>query len=307
MAESGNASTRIESDVQSTGSVLLPPGFTLNNISFSRSGNDLILTAQDGGQIAVEGFFESSIFPNLIDPSGTLMSGGAAAVLTLRPAGQNMLEAATRGPTSAPDTATPDESPAVEIIGAEPGDEEFGSIDAAEFGRNQSELGFDLDADNAPKNGNVVINPDGSYLYTADEGFSGEDSFTVIVRAADGAIWTKTIRIVVSDPESNDLENGQPAEFETAAGGDGSTGKNGFIDQFFAAINDNASRPPGPVNAGLAGLSPLAPPPLPTGPPPRGSTQTTKRPRPPANHRVPRRPSFKFRHWMRKNPRAMPE
>ena len=236
MADLGNASTRIELDVRSTDSVQLPPGYTLDKISFSRSGSDLILTAQDGSQIAVEGFFETSIFPNLIDPSGTQMSGGAAAVLTLRPAGQNLLEAATRGPASAPDAASPDKSPAVEIIDAEPGDEQFGSIDGAEFGRNQLELGFGLDADNAPKNGNVVINPDGSYLFTADEGFSGEDSFTVIVRAADGTTWTKTIRIVVSDPESNDLENGQAAEFETAAGDDGPDGKNDFIDQFFAAI-----------------------------------------------------------------------
>ncbi|WP_246335774.1 beta strand repeat-containing protein [Azomonas macrocytogenes] len=49
-----------------------------------------------------------------------------------------------------------------------------------------------------PANGSVVVNPDGTYAYTPDEGFSGEDSFTYTITDADGDTSTATVTITVS-------------------------------------------------------------------------------------------------------------
>ncbi|MQR87271.1 tandem-95 repeat protein, partial [Bacillus megaterium] len=50
-----------------------------------------------------------------------------------------------------------------------------------------------------PLNGTVVLNPDGTLLYTPNLGFTGEDSFNVIVSDAVGNQSNATVEIVVGD------------------------------------------------------------------------------------------------------------
>ena len=67
-------------------------------------------------------------------------------------------------------------------------------------------LANDLDADgdpltavlvNNPTNGTLVLNGDGSFLYTPNAGFAGTDSFTYLANdgQADSALATATIAV----------------------------------------------------------------------------------------------------------------
>ncbi|MEL7281074.1 MAG: Ig-like domain-containing protein [Pseudomonadota bacterium] len=77
---------------------------------------------------------------------------------------------------------------------------------------------FDVDGDNltfslvsgeedGPFNGDVVVNEDGTYTYTPDPDFNGEDSFTYQVSDGNGGITTATVTVTV-DPANDDPEAG---------------------------------------------------------------------------------------------------
>ncbi|WP_036991111.1 cadherin-like domain-containing protein, partial [Metapseudomonas furukawaii] len=53
-------------------------------------------------------------------------------------------------------------------------------------------------AGDAPRNGTVVVNPDGSYTYTPNANFNGGDSFTVIVSDGNGGTDTLTVTVGVN-------------------------------------------------------------------------------------------------------------
>ncbi|MCR9151685.1 MAG: Ig-like domain-containing protein [Rhodobacteraceae bacterium] len=57
-------------------------------------------------------------------------------------------------------------------------------------------LTFTLDED--ASHGSVTVNPDGTYSYMANAGFSGEDSFTVLVSDGNGGFDTATVDVVVA-------------------------------------------------------------------------------------------------------------
>ena len=69
-------------------------------------------------------------------------------------------------------------------------------------------LGNDTDPDGddltatlttGPANGSVVLNDDGSYTYTPNAGFVGNDSFTYTISDGKGGEDTATVNLVVSD------------------------------------------------------------------------------------------------------------
>ncbi|WP_311772816.1 Ig-like domain-containing protein [Cohnella xylanilytica] len=51
-----------------------------------------------------------------------------------------------------------------------------------------------------PQHGTVTVNPDGTWTYTPEPGYVGEDSFTVVVDDGKGGTTTATITIGVTDP-----------------------------------------------------------------------------------------------------------
>ncbi|QHS63610.1 Ig-like domain-containing protein [Chitinophaga agri] len=64
--------------------------------------------------------------------------------------------------------------------------------------------GTDVDGDvltytlgTAPANGSAVVNTDGTYTYTPDPGFSGADSFTIVISDGNGGSVTVTVSITV--------------------------------------------------------------------------------------------------------------
>jgi VCBS repeat-containing protein len=66
--------------------------------------------------------------------------------------------------------------------------------------------GMDVDSDTVifsleqgPQNGTVVINADGSYVYTPDEGVTGQDSFTFRVTDGQGAFDIATVEIDIAE------------------------------------------------------------------------------------------------------------
>ena len=62
------------------GPVALPQGFSLVDASFSREGADLVLSAPDGRQVIVSGFF-SGESPSLVGADGTQIPGHIAGML----------------------------------------------------------------------------------------------------------------------------------------------------------------------------------------------------------------------------------
>ncbi|MGI2801208.1 tandem-95 repeat protein, partial [Photobacterium damselae] len=78
----------------------------------------------------------------------------------------------------------------------------------------------DVDGDNLtfkpgtnPKNGNVTVNPDGSWEYVPNSDFNGEDSFTVVVDDGNGG--TDTITVTVNVTPINDAPVGEDVSVET--------------------------------------------------------------------------------------------
>jgi hypothetical protein len=59
-------------------------------------------------------------------------------------------------------------------------------------------LAAEIISNTAASNGTVVRNADGTFTYTPNAGFDGNDSFTYTVRNADGATDTATVRITVT-------------------------------------------------------------------------------------------------------------
>ncbi|UKA24932.1 Ig-like domain-containing protein [Photobacterium damselae subsp. damselae] len=78
----------------------------------------------------------------------------------------------------------------------------------------------DVDGDNLtfkpgtnPENGNVTVNPDGSWEYVPNPEFNGEDSFTVVVDDGNGG--TDTITVTVNVTPVNDAPVGEDVSAET--------------------------------------------------------------------------------------------
>ncbi|HIF9210671.1 TPA: Ig-like domain-containing protein, partial [Photobacterium damselae] len=78
----------------------------------------------------------------------------------------------------------------------------------------------DVDGDNLtfkpgtnPENGNVTVNPDGSWEYVPNPDFNGEDSFTVVVDDGNGG--SDTITVTVNVTPTNDAPIGDDVSTET--------------------------------------------------------------------------------------------
>ena len=71
-----------------------------------------------------------------------------------------------------------------------------------------------------PTNGTVVVNPDGTYTYTPNAGFTGTDSFTYTITDKDGDKSTATVTITVQPPVTppNDVPVARPDTVQTEVG-----------------------------------------------------------------------------------------
>ncbi|MEQ8320498.1 MAG: tandem-95 repeat protein, partial [Rhodospirillales bacterium] len=66
--------------------------------------------------------------------------------------------------------------------------------------------------DSGPANGSVTVNPDGSYTYTPDDNYAGNDSFTVTADDGNGGTETVTVSVsigAVADTAALDLSLGE--------------------------------------------------------------------------------------------------
>jgi large repetitive protein len=69
---------------------------------------------------------------------------------------------------------------------------------------NDSGTSLSLTAHTSPANGTVTINPDGTYLYTPNVGYSGPDSFTYTVTDAFGQTSISTVSLTVTPVANGD-------------------------------------------------------------------------------------------------------
>ncbi|HIF9326003.1 TPA: retention module-containing protein, partial [Photobacterium damselae] len=75
------------------------------------------------------------------------------------------------------------------------------------------DLTFELVDGSEPTNGQVTVNPDGSWEYVPNPDFNGEDSFTVVVDDGNGG--TDTITVTVNVTPTNDTPVGEDVSTET--------------------------------------------------------------------------------------------
>ncbi|HIF9228325.1 TPA: retention module-containing protein, partial [Photobacterium damselae] len=75
------------------------------------------------------------------------------------------------------------------------------------------DLTFELVDGSEPTNGQVTVNPDGSWEYVPNPDFNGEDSFTVVVDDGNGG--TDTITVTVNVTPVNDAPVGENVSAET--------------------------------------------------------------------------------------------
>jgi large repetitive protein len=81
-------------------------------------------------------------------------------------------------------------------------------------------LAAEIISNTAASNGTVVRNADGTFTYTPNAGFDGNDSFTYTVRNADGATDTATVRITVT-PTTVDARDDMASVVRADHGGTG--------------------------------------------------------------------------------------
>jgi VCBS repeat-containing protein len=64
--------------------------------------------------------------------------------------------------------------------------------------------------ENNPSHGFVVVNPDGTWTYTPEKGYSGNDSFTVTVSDGKGGSAVSTVNIIVGTKKNSDDNDSPP-------------------------------------------------------------------------------------------------
>jgi CshA-type fibril repeat protein/VCBS repeat-containing protein len=72
-------STTVE--VGADGAVLLPAGVNFGNAEFAQSGSDMVITAPDGTEVVIEGYFDQESAPMLKTPGGAELAGDTATHL----------------------------------------------------------------------------------------------------------------------------------------------------------------------------------------------------------------------------------
>ncbi|RKR76522.1 Ig-like domain-containing protein [Frondihabitans australicus] len=84
---------------------------------------------------------------------------------------------------------------------------------------NDSGSGLTAALKTAPKHGTVTVNPDGSYTYTPDKGFAGQDSFVYTATDADGQVTTATatINVLAAATAKSVTVHGKPGQKVTIA------------------------------------------------------------------------------------------
>lgn len=70
------------------------------------------------------------------------------------------------------------------------------------FANDTDNIGFTLDSYTQPANGSVVVNTDGSFTYTPNNGFIGIDTFTYIIIDGSNLTDTATVTIETRDPNA---------------------------------------------------------------------------------------------------------
>ena len=73
-------------------------------------------------------------------------------------------------------------------------------------------------ANTDPSNGTVVVNMDGSYTYTPNDGFSGNDSFTYTIKDGNGGEDTATVYLTVGEPPATSSVTGKVFHDQLADG-----------------------------------------------------------------------------------------
>ena len=100
-----------------------------------------------------------------------------------------VVQPANEAPQAVDDNALVDENEEVEIDAlANDSDPDGESVEVKEFSQGE--------------NGEVVLNENGTFTYTPDEGFVGEDSFEYTIADADGATHSATVYVKVEEADS---------------------------------------------------------------------------------------------------------
>lgn len=267
MAIKDSISSFIEVDIVSTSGTVLPSGIQIDELIFTRSGNDLILAGPGGQKLNVRNYFNQDDYPPIVAADGNRLSGEDVVLRAT-----TLFATDNNKPTQDEFIATVSLDPQLQSPGdpsVEFADDAIDSVyelsgrifdDLLES--SSAELGLRFEIRSPPANGNVVINSDGSYSYRPAFGFAGTDSFTVTVIGSDGITWQKTINLVVSEPTAT-LFADAGSDFDIAAGGSFQPDEPDFIREFFDSLNQSSGkRLVEPPETPYLNLEIVSPPPL---------------------------------------------
>jgi len=191
----GNDTQTTAEDTQVTGNVLGNDsdvdGDTISVTTFTVAGDATVRTAGDtvslaSGSLTLDAD-GSYTFTPAADWNGSVpqvtytVSDGEGGTATAQ---LNITVTPVNDPPVAPDDAktTPEDTP---ISGQITGSDVDG--DPLTYGKGSD-----------PSHGSVVVNPDGSYIYTPAPDYNGDDSFTVTVDDGQGGTTTSTVNITVT-------------------------------------------------------------------------------------------------------------
>ncbi|MGE7825096.1 Ig-like domain-containing protein [Paenibacillus sp. NPDC093718] len=183
-----------EKDTSVTGDVYGtdPDGDPLTYIPGKQPGNGTVIVKPDGSWIYTPdpGFVGEDRFTVIVDDG----KGGKTEVEIIVDVTDTTTPPSTNQPPVSPDknvTTEKDTSVTGDVYGTDPDGDPLTYTPGKQ-----------------PGNGTVIVKPDGSWTYTPDPGFVGEDSFTVIVDDGKGGTIEVTVIVDVTEPNTPPTDPG---------------------------------------------------------------------------------------------------
>jgi VCBS repeat-containing protein len=183
------AFTDADGDALSYSATGLPPGLSINASTGVISGT----LASDASQAANGGVF--TVVVTASDGRG----GSAQQGFTL--------SVSNPAPTASADAASGNEDTAI-----------TGNVLGNDSDVDGDRLSIDTTPASGPSHGTVVLNADGTFVYTPQANYFGNDSFSYTVRDADGAVSVATVTVSVASVNDAPATSSAPAAQNASVG-----------------------------------------------------------------------------------------
>ncbi|WP_424630065.1 Ig-like domain-containing protein [Bradyrhizobium sp. SYSU BS000235] len=166
--------------------------FNINDVTLARSGDDLVVTMQDGSKVVVSDQFAGGGVENIVFKDGAIDRNG-------------VIDATNHAPTVDATVVTVDEDHSI-----------AGQISATD--PDGDKLTYSTANDHGQHHGSLFLGSNGKWTYTPDHDFNGHDTFTITVNDGHTSVDTTidvTVNPVNDAPVAVD-DTGRVGEHDTA-------------------------------------------------------------------------------------------